>query len=162
MLEKTRVFFTILLMLILIFAVGFSIVKIVMSWFEKPVLVTMDNVSKYLNDENVVTSYSTYYYLNDCLNNYIEACNQKKYDELYSLYMKDYMEQYTKDEVIAKLSELQWTTGAMDKVIEYKLEKVYNLENDYLLYITLDGENLYLIFDTDSSREYDYNWAFVK
>ena len=163
MIEKARLFLTILLVIILIVGIVFSGIKIVISWFEKPFLLTSDNMTQYMKEENVVTNHSTYYYMKDCLNNFIEACNQQKYNELYNLYIEDYAKQYTEEEVLAKLKKLQWKTEEMDETIEYKLEKVYTLDRQtYILDITLEGESLYLIFRTNTIKGYDYGWAFVK
>ena len=162
MLDKAKAFMTILLVIILVVAVGSSAVKLVMSSFETPNLVTSDNINEYRQDKNTIVGYSTFYYLKDCFENFVEACNQKQYSQLYDLYIKDYSKQYKKEEVLAKLNGLKWETETMDQHIEYKLEKAYILENGYLLEISLDGKKLYLIFDISSSKEYNYTWAFVK
>ena len=162
MLDKVKTFLTILLILIIIFAVGYSVVKVVISLFKEPNIITSENINNYIKDENIVLDYSTYYYLNDCLNNFIEACNQQKYNELYQLYDEDYLKQYTEEEVIVKLTNLQWKTEQMDEFIEYKLEKIYKTENSYLLEITLENKKMYFVFSIGNSKNYDYNWAFVK
>lgn len=157
MIDKIKTILTILLSLILAFALIYSIVRIVNSLFEKPILLNSGKIEEYTKEENRVLSYSTFYYISDCLDNFIEACNREEYENLYNLYIEDYKVQYTKDEVISKLKEFK-----TNEEINYKLNAVYSVDNKYLLNITIGEETKNLIFSFDDTKEYSYCFAFLK
>lgn len=156
MIDKVKTILTILLVLILAFAVIYSIVRIISSSFEKPTLLNSGKLEEYTKDENLVLSYSTFYYIENCLTNFTQACNSEKYDDLYRLYIEDYKVQYSKDEIISKLKDFKLEDNS------YKLKTVYMINDKYLLNVELNEDVMYLIFSFDESKEFDYYFAFLK
>lgn len=156
MIDKVKTILTIFLVLILAFAVIYSIVRIISSAFEKPILLNSGKLEEYINDENLVLSYSTFYYVEDCLENFIEGCNREKYDELYRLYIEDYKVQFSKDEIISKLKDFKLSDNS------YKLKAIYTINDKYLLNIQVNDEIEYIIFTFVNTKDFDYYFAFLK
>lgn len=154
MIDKVKNILTILLVIFIVIAIVYSVVSLVISAFEKPDLITSEEIYLHMIPSNLLTSYSTYYYLESCLDNLVEATKQEKYTELYKLYIGDYKEQYTKDEVIDKLKDF--------KSEDVELEKVYVIDNIYLLEIDLDGLTQYMLMNTDTAKQSSYQFAFIK
>ena len=164
MLDKLKVFFSILIILMVIFGIGYSIVRSIQISNEKISLITSDSIDEYMVEANRVTNYSTYYYLSDCLNNIAEACEQNKYEELYELYIEDYLSQCTKEEIVTRLKSIKWNLHVMDKPVGYKLEKIYKVNEEYILCIKMEDTYLYLVLKDVSLQKTGsaYEWAFVK
>ena len=58
MIDKIKTFFTILLVVIIVFSVIYSIGSMVISALKKPVLLTLDNLEKYKKEATIVTNYN--------------------------------------------------------------------------------------------------------
>lgn len=155
MVEKTKVVFKLVLIIFMMFAVVYSLVLIILSIFREPNIVSSDEVQLYTIDSNVVTRYQTYYYIESCFENLVEGVRQGKLDEVYKLYLDDYKEQYTKEEVYAKLNEFSINN-------KYKLEKVYTADGTYILEYKLNSKVEYLFMQIGVSKSESYNFAFVK
>ena len=166
MLDKIKNILTILLVVLIAFAVVYSIVKLIISATKEPTLLTSDKLYEYKEKGQIVTNYSTYYFLNDCLENFIIACEQEKYEELYKLYIDDYKKQYTKDEVIEKLKSIPVRHGynSIDDQTQYNLRTLYLINNEYLLETVVNGQTFYLVFRVDETGKanYDYQFALLK
>lgn len=157
MIDKAKTILTILLLLILAFSIIYSGLKIINSLFEKPVLLNSGKLEEYTQKENVVLTYSTFYYISDCLDNFIEACNREKFEDLYKLYIEEYTVQYTKEEIISKLNDFK-----VNEEVSYKLKEVYSISDKYILNIEIGDKTEYLIFDLNNKEEYSYYFAFLK
>lgn len=165
MIDKIKTILTIALIVIVVFALGYSLVKTVIHSFEQPILVTMDNLKDYTVEENIVTSYSTFYFYEDCMNNFIEACEKEKYNELYDIYIKNYKKNQSKADIISELKNVKkiLTPKDIDEEIKCNLKNVYYCENnECLAEITINDNTIYIVFGEASSKELDYNFAIVK
>ncbi len=164
MIDKIKAFFAIMLIVIVIFAIGYSIVKTVMAALEQPNLITVSNLAEYTSDEKIVTSYSIYYYYEECVNNFFEACNRELYEELYNIYIKDYAKAQSKEEIISMLKDVKQkiTPKDMDENIKCGLKKMYSTEDGYVAEIYVNEDLSYIIFNEANSKELSYSFAFVK
>lgn len=156
MIDKVKSILTILLALIILFSIIYSIVSVINSMIQKPVLLNSSKLDEYINDENMITDYNSFYFAEACVGNLIEGCKREMYNELYNLYLNDYIKQYSKDEVISKLRAFNLQD------IDYKLNYLYKVDNLYLLDVQIDDSQTYMIFDLANSKEYDYKFAFFK
>lgn len=154
MVEKTKGIFKIILILFMVFAVIYSLIILITSIFREPKIITSDEVKLYTVQSNLVTQYYTYYYIEDCFENLIEGVRQGKLDEIYKLYLNDYDEQFTKEEVYAKLNKFSINN-------ECKLQRVYSADNIYILEYKLNSEVEYLFMEIGVSKSESYNFAFV-
>ncbi len=164
MLDKIKTILTIALIVIVIFAIGYSIIKLIISAFETPELITMDTLSKYTKETNVITSYSTYFYYENCMKNLVEACQKELYKELYNIYIDDYKNEITNDEIVNKLKAIRemLIPKDIDDDIKYNLKKLYYAGTNYLAEIEINNYTIYLVFAETNSKEIDYNFALVK
>jgi len=157
MIEKTRKVLTIILIVILVIAIVYSIVRLTMAAFEKPDLITSVDVPLYLVNGNLVKGYNTFYYVKSCLNNLIKGCEQGLYDEVYELYISDYKKQYTKEEVINKLKQLE---NNVEQIKE--LKNIYLVEEMYILELEINEQKQYLLMSIGSGKNSNYQFAFIK
>ena len=164
MIDKVKTILTITLIVIVVFAVGYSIVKLIISAFEKPNLITLSNLEDYKVEENLITGYATYYYYEACLKNCIESCEKELYSELYDIYIHDYTKEYSKEEIINTLKNIKdkLTPKHMDESITYKLDKLYSVDHAYLAEITINEHVVYMVFNESNSKDINYNFAVVK
>ena len=164
MIDKVKTILTIALILIVVFAIGYGIVKVVINLFKEPELITQENLYEYLSEENVITSYSTYYYYNSCFENFYEACQNNLYDDLYKIYIKDYQKKYSKEEIMAKLKSVgsMMLPKDIDEKIDCNLVKLYLSKNKYIAEIAINDQKIYMVFEESFAKEYDYNFAIVK
>jgi len=156
MLEKTKNIGTIVLAVFIIFSIIYAIVSWIISLFQEPDLISTDEIQLYAIDSNLVTDHSTFYYIKDCLDNLVEAVKQEKFKELYKLYINDYKEQYTEEEVYAKLKEFSVGNA------EYSLNKVYSARGIYILEYSLNGNTEYMFMQLGAEKDSSYNFAIVK
>jgi len=164
MIDKMKTILTITLVVIVIFAIGYSIVMLIISAFEEPDIITLDNLDDYKIEENLITGYATYYYYEACLNNYIEACEKELYNELYNIYIDDYKKEYSKEEIINSLKNINnmLKPKDIDDTITYKLEKLYSVDRMCLAEISINQNIVYMVFSESNSKDLGYNFALVK
>lgn len=164
MIDKIKTILTIVLIVIVVFALGYSLVNVIFQAFKEPVLITLDNIEQYMADENTVTSYSVYYYYEDCMNNIFEACENEMYSELYEIYIKDYAKTQGKEKITSELKLLNdmLTPEDMDEKIEYKLDRLYVYENSYIAELHINDNLIYILFSEANSKELDYSFAIIK
>ena len=164
MIDKIKTLLAIILVVMVIFAIGYSIVKSVTLTFKQPDLVTKSNLKEYVSDENLVIGYSVYYYYEDCVINFFEACNKELYEELYNIYIKDYAKVHGKEEVITQLKEVKEkiTPKDMDEEIKYGLSNLYTFEDAYIAEVYINEDVFFIVFDHSDMKELDYSFAFVK
>ena len=155
MIDKTKNILSIILAIFIIFAIGYSLVTLLINAFEEPDIITADEVHLYTIESNIVTNYSVYYYLEDCLDNLVEATRQNKYDELYRLYIGEYKEEMTKDDVYAKLAKFSINDT------QYKLKKVYTAESLYILEYDLNGSTNYMFITLGELKDASYQFALI-
>ena len=156
MIEKTKVILTGILVVILIVAIGYSIYKLTVSAFEEPDLITSEEIVLQKVDSKLVQSYPTYYYIENCLKNLIEGCKQAKYEEVYRLYIDDYIEQYDKQEVMDLLKQLSKPEDI------HELKNIYLVDEMYLLEFETNEKVNHLLMSIDNSKQYSYQFAFIK
>ena len=163
MIDKVKNILTIILVVFIIVAIVYGIVNLIISAFQKPELITYENIDEYISEAEVVTNYSTYFFVEDCLENLIEGCMQDKYEKLYDIYIDEYTKEYSKSEIISKLKAIvaRAKSSDIDYTFEYNLNKVYSVNDQYLAEITIDGSKTYMIFE-QTSKGYSYGFAFVK
>ena len=165
MIDKVKTILTITLIVIVVFAVGYSIVKLIISAFESPDIVTINNIDDYKLEENLITGYTTYYYYEACFKNCIEACEKELYNELYNIYISDYKKEHSKEEVMAYLKDINSMLKPkdMDETITYKLNKLYSLDGiECLAEISINKNIVYMVFSEANSKDLSYNFALVK
>lgn len=164
MIDKIKTILTITLIVIIVFAIGYSIVKLIISAFEKPVLITLGNIEEYTLEEKVVTSHATYYYYESCLANFIEACKKELYNELYDIYIKDYAKEASKEEVIGRLKNINsiLTPQNMDEEITYRMDKLYKNDTEYIAQVSINENTVYLVFSESNDKQQSYGFAIVK
>lgn len=164
MIDKIKTLLTIVLIVIVAFALVYSLVNVIFQAFKEPVLITLDNIEQYIVDENTVTSYSVYYYYEDCMNNLFEACENEMYNELYEIYIKDYAKTQGKEKIMDELKTLNGmlTPKDMDEKIEYKLDKLYAYEDSYIAELHINDNIIYILFSEANSKELDYSFAVIK
>lgn len=164
MIDKIKTILTIILVVILIFSIGYSIVRVIISAFEKPNLITLENIKEHLLEEKVITSYSTYYNFESCLNNLMQACNKEMYNELYNIYIDDYAKEHTKEQIINSLKNIKsmLTPKDMDEEVKYSLDKLYSVDNQYLARVSINENIVYVVFSEAASKALHYNFAIVK
>lgn len=154
--KKAKTIFMLAIIIILVFGVVYSLIKVIMSAFEEKDLLTSEEIVLVTLDSKILTSYSTYYYVQACFNNLIEGCKQQRYNEVYNLYLDDYLEQYTKEEIISKLKGF---------VVENRvsaLKNVYIYNDLYLLQIDVNGELQYILMEVGNGKQTSYQFAFIK
>ena len=156
MIEKIKLLFTIILVVILVVAVGYSIVKLTISAFKEPDLITSEEIVLHKVNSKLVQNYHTYYYLENCFNNLIEGCKQGKYEEIYKIYITDYKKQYDKKQIIDKLKHFAKADAG------YILKNIYYVDEIYILEFETNGEVDHLLMTTDDSKQSSYQFAFIK
>jgi len=163
MIDKTKTILTAILIVIVVFAVGYSIVRLIISAFKEPTLVTMDTLSKYNTNENIVTGYTTYYYYEGCVENLLEACKKEMYNELYDIYIKDYAKKSSEEKIINDLKNIKTllTPKDIDEQITYKLDMLYAVGSDYLAKVSINNNTIYILFAEASAKELSYNFALI-
>lgn len=163
MIDKVKTFLTITLVVIFIFAVGYSLIKVMIKSFEEPTLITLENVAEYAKEENIVASYTIYYFYESCMNNLIEACKSQMYSELINIYISDYLKASGEEKITEKLQKVNEmaTPKDMDEKIEYSLKAVYSTDVGYLAEININEEVIYVIFSEANSKELDYSFALI-
>ncbi len=154
--EKAKTVFIIVLILMLVFGIVYSLISIITTAFEEKDLLTSEEIVLVTVDSKILTSYSRYYYIEACLNNLIEGCKQQRYNEVYNLYLDDYNEQYTKEEVISKLK------GLVDDNKVCTLKNVYIYNESYLLQLDVSGMQQYMLMELGNSKQTSYQFAFIK
>ena len=164
MIDKAKNVLTIVLIVIFIIAVIYSLISVVVSLFSKPQLITSENIEQYVISENIVTGYNTFNFMEACVNNFMDACSQQKYEELYSIYIDKYKDTYSKEEIMNKLKNIgdKFNNSDIDNKVEYKLATTYKAGEEYILEIELDDKILRMIFSETIDEQTDYEFAFIK
>lgn len=154
MIEKTKNILTVILVIVIVAIVVYGIFRLVASAFVEPDLITLEEVMLYTVNSNLLTNHTTYYHIENCLRNLLEGCKQSKYEEVYKLYLNDYADKTTKEEVLKKL--------AVYNSDDVELKKIYKAENSYILEITLNGTTEYLLMAFGNTKQASYEFAFIK
>lgn len=164
MIDKIKAILSIALIVIVIFAVGYSLVNVVKELFEEPVIITLDNIEQCISEESIVTSYSVYYYYEECMNNVFEACEGEMYNGLYEIYIDDYEKVQGKEKITneLKLINKMLTPKSMDEIIEYKLDKLYVYEDSYIAKTHINDNIIYILFSEGVSKSLDYTFAVIQ
>jgi hypothetical protein len=153
MLNKTRNILAILLGALVIFSIIYGVVGIIASLFEKPNIVKADESKLYMIDSNRVTSHSNFYYLEGCLKNLFQSAKLGKYNEIYEIYIEDYVNEMSKENVIAKLKEFS-NSGT-----DCKLKKAYKVNDElYIAEYEYDDivETMFIKVGTDKGNSYQF------
>lgn len=158
MLDKIRNILVVILACFMLFAVVFSIFRIISNEVEDKDLITSEEVCLYTISSNLVTNYSKYYYFESCFENLIKSCELGEYDKLYNIYMDDYVEQYTKAEIISKLKNIV----NKDSENTYDVKDIYLVNGIYLLQTEINGQDISLLFSQSIAKNIDYEFAFIK
>lgn len=154
--EKIKSISTIIVGCAIIFSVIFCAISMILSIGEEPDIITKDEVKLYIVDANRITDYNTYYYIEACLDNLVESVKRGKLNDLYKLYLPDYVEQYTKDEVYAKLNEFSIAD------FRYELKDIYIARDLYVLKYELNGKIEYMFMQIGTEKGSSYNFAIIK
>ena len=158
MLDKIKNVFTLILICFIVFSIGYGIYRLISNADVEKNLITSEEVVLYAIQDNELKTYSTYYHIKDCFDNFVKACELGEYEAVYSIYMKDYVEQYDKSEVITKLQNLISKGSETD----YVVSNIYQVEDDYLVKSTINGQDVNFMFDISVRGEHSYEFAFIK
>lgn len=156
MIEKTKNILKIIIVLFICGAVIYGIISMIINIGKEPDIISSDEIALYLIDSNVVDDYTTYYYIEACFENLIEGTKKDKYNELYDIYIKDYKDLYTEEEITAKLSEFSSEENAP------RIYKVYNAGRLYIVEYILNENTGYMFIELGANKNSDYNFAIVK
>ena len=156
MLDKTKKILGILLGALVVFSIIFGAFALLINAFKKPDIVTADEARLYMIDGNAVTNYTRFYYIEDCFENFVKSAQMTKYDELYELYLDDYKDVYSKEEVFAKLKEFS------DSNSNYKLKKAYTMmDNLYVIEYEVDDYTESMFMQVGTNKGKSYNFALI-
>jgi len=156
MIEKAKNILTIIFSLFIGGAIIYGIVSMIINLGKEPDIISSDEIALYLIDSNIVDDYTTYYYIEACFENLVEGTKKNKYNQLYDIYIKDYKDLYTEEEITAKLREFS------SEDADAKFSKVYRAGSIYIIEYMLNGKTEYMFMQLGSSRNSDYNFAIVK
>ena len=155
--KKIKKFSSIVISIFFVFAVIFSVVKLLLN-NEKVQTNNMTDFRLYTISSNLVGNYSTYYYLNSCFENVVQACKLEEYDKLYSIYMSNYTENASKDEIIKQMESIRKYANEN----KCNFNTVYYYNGLYIVKYELNSEEKYMLFDLNNANTSSYIFAFLK
>lgn len=142
---------------ILIIGICISIYKWIASLFEEKDLLTKEEIVIYEVTSNLVKDYTTYYFVEDCIENIVEGCSRGEYNALYDIYMKDYIKNGNKSEII---SDLKVTFKSNNN---YTVKGIYEIENiGILAIIKIDNKDVNILFNLNEREGAAYSFALIK
>ena len=154
--KKLKSIFKVIFSIFIIVAIIIGLISMLFTEKKEVDAITSDEIALYVIDKNLVVDYSMYSYLEACFENLIEGTKKEKFEELYNIYIEDYKEMYTQEEITAKLKEF-----SSDKAV-CEFEKAYNAGSVYIIEYTLNNKVEYMFMQLVYSEMADYNFAIVK
>ena len=155
MIEKTRKILTAIISAIVIIGVVYGVFALIINIFKEPDILTKDEIALHMIEENLVTNYTTFYFVSDCLDNLVEGAKRGLYNQLYEIHMKDYKKVISKEAVYAELKEFS-VNGA-----EYSIKAVYEKDGLYIVEYNLNGQTKTMLMSFESKSS-SYEFAIAK
>lgn len=154
MIEKTKkVLIAILSAMVIVFVI-YGIFILVGNQFKEPDILTKDEIKLYTIDINRVLSYSSYYFMCDCVENIAEGARRGQYNELYNCYMEEYKESKDKRDIYAELKEFG-VDGA-----EYSIKDMFYADDIYFIECEINGQDRTILITMDA-KETSYQFAIM-
>lgn len=163
MIKKIQLYFNLILILIFVIAIIFFIYNSIVYMFHKPKAVRTSDIQEYVKEDNVVNDYGLFYTLEGCSTNFIEACMNEQYTDLYKLLYRGYNRIYSKSDLekILKNYNKEYFLNDYEEgyyVAGNKLLMAYRYNDGYILKLETANEPLYLIvfYDVVAGNAYKY------
>lgn len=144
---------------ILIIGICIGIYKWIASLFEEPDLLTAEEVAIYEVPSNLLKDYTTYYFVEDCIENLVTGCAKNEYDALYDLYIKVYKEGYSKSDIISALKD----NFKAENGTSFSIKGIYDIENiGILAIIKMHNQEVNILFNLNQKEGATYSFALIK
>lgn len=151
-----------ILSMIVLFVIGliYSIIVYISNALKKPEPITMEQISEYIKEENLVTDYNTFFTLEGILGNLLDEfvivedakLSDKKIDsDIYEILDEEYKKLYDKDEVVNMIVDFttkNYTPKTDDDFLYSSdmLTKAYKMNEYYILeFNNMDNLPVYLV-----------------
>lgn len=164
MIDKIKTILTITIVVVVVAVLGYSIVKGILNATEEADLIIPEEIVIYTKPSNIVTNYTTYYYLENCLQNFMIACDKEMYNEIYDLYINDYAKSIGRTEAIKKIKKISSKLEISENAANYRLLSAYAVDTHnslYILEISIAEEVIYMLFDVSAIKGNAYAYAFL-
>ena len=135
-----------------------GLISMVISLFEKTNILTKDKLLAYTVSKNQVRDYNSYYYIEACIDNMLEALKRNEYDAIYKLYIKDYRKGVSKSDIISTLKD----TFKVENGTNYVTHGIYKIDsNVQLAVININGQDVNVLFKLNERKGASYSFALI-
>lgn len=167
-----------ILVMIALFVIGviYSTVQYIANVFKKPEPITIEEITKYMDDKNLVTDYNMFYTLESILAQLMDEfgviadakyTNQKvDVSDLYDILDDEYKKIYSKEDVVKRIDSFMnenFVPTSDDQFLDTAnmLQKAYKMENYYILqFEDFNKEPEYILISLLGSQS-RYNFNFI-
>ena len=144
---------------ILIIGICISVYKWIASLFEEDDLLTKEEIAIYEVPSNLLKDYTTYYFVEDCIENIIEGCSRNEYNALYDLYIKEYKKENDKSEIVSALK----SSFKAENGTNFTVKGIYDIEGAGILaMIKINGQDVNILFNLSEKEGAAYSFALIK
>jgi len=158
MIKKLQGFLNIVLVLFVVVAIIYFVIASITNLFKKDIFIRKNELKNYVVEDKLVTTYSIFNNLEQCVSNLHEAMINQEYDGIYYIIGKNTKNTFSKEQIMNKLKEYRATyfgTMVNDEVVQLSLKKAYTTEAGYLIELTcnVSSEPLYMVVNIDFSEK---------
>lgn len=155
MIKKVQSYLNIVLVLFLAFGIVYFLVNLIIDAFKTETIISSETIVEYKKEDKVVTSYSLFNVIEECISNLYESLMNEKYTEIYEIVGKNTKKQYSKEEILSTLKDYSKNTFGIEDIMSghtIKLNKAYEISSGkYIAEIksTYTEKPLDIIFNVD-------------
>lgn len=163
--NKIQKYVNILIILIVVIGFIYFIINSIIKVFDKPDKLYLSKLKDKFSAATTVTDYNQFYTIDGILSQFIVACQNEKYSELYDVMIDEYKKVYSYSDtkkILEKYRDNNFSTDVDNIFYEStgQLKKAYMIDDMYILkFNDIKGDKMYLVIQMSSGK---YKFTFIE